>query len=191
MESTNRPVKILTKAIFLDRDGVLIHNRANYVRSWDDVKIYQTTIKSLSLLAKSDFKIIILSNQSAVGRKIISYQTMKEINDRLISIIQNSGGRIDGVFVCPHAPEDHCKCRKPEPGLVFEAEKSFSLDLEKSWLVGDALSDLQTGLNSGIKNLILVESGRGKKQLKLYKEKFDQLAFIRKKNLWDSLKLFR
>lgn len=183
MESMNR-------AIFLDRDGVLIYNRANYVRSWEDVKIYQSTCQSLSLLAKSEYKIIILSNQSAVGRGLMSLQTMKDINDRLISIIQNSGGRIDGVFVCPHAPEEHCNCRKPKPGLVFEAKSKFALDLENSWLVGDALTDLQTGVNSGIKNLVLVESGRGKKQLKAHKKELSQIKFFIKKNLLSSIYLF-
>jgi len=121
----------------------------------------------------------------------MSIQTMKDINDRLISIFQNSGGRIDGVFVCPHAPEEHCDCRKPKPSLVFEAKKEFALDLEKSWLVGDALTDLQTGMNSGIKNLVLVESGRGKKQLKSNINELSQIKFFIKKNLWESINLFK
>lgn len=183
-------MKSMNKAIFLDRDGVLIHNRTNYVRSWEDVKIYQSTCQSLSLIAKSEYKIIILSNQSAVGRGLMSLQTMNDINDRLLSIIQKFGGRIDGVFVCPHTPEEHCNCRKPKPGLVFEAKKEFALDLEKSWLVGDALTDLQTGVNSGINNLVLVESGRGKKQLKSNKNELSQIKFFIKKNLWDSMNLF-
>jgi histidinol-phosphate phosphatase family protein len=180
----------MNKAIFLDRDGVLIHNRTHYVRSWEDVKIYPSTLKSLSILANSDYKIIILSNQSAVGRGLMSLQTMNDVNDRLISIIKKSGGRVDAVFICPHAPENNCNCRKPKPGLVFEAKKEFALDLENSWLVGDALTDLQTGLNSGIKNLVLVESGRGKKQLNTHKYELSHIKFSIKKNLWDSINLF-
>jgi len=180
----------MNKAIFLDRDGVLIHNRANYVRSWEDVKIYRSTCQSLSLLAKLEYKIIILSNQSAVGRGLMSFQSMKDINDRLISVFIKCGGRIDGVFVCPHAPEEKCNCRKPRPGLIFEAKKEFSLDLENSWLVGDAITDLQAGINSGIKNLVLVESGRGKKQINAFKKELSQINFSIKKNLQDSIILF-
>lgn len=183
-------MEAMNKAIFLDRDGVLIQNRANYVRSWEDVKIYRSTCQSLSLLAKLEYKIIILSNQSAVGRGLMSFQSMKDINERLISIFTKYGGRIDGVFVCPHAPEEKCNCRKPKPGLIFEAKNEFSLDLENSWLVGDALTDLQTGVNSGIKNLILVESGRGKKQFNAYKNELNHINFTIKKNLQDSINLF-
>ena len=175
------------RAIFLDRDGVLIHNRSDYIRAWDNVKIYPFTFKSISALKKFHYKIIVLTNQSAIGRGLVDTGTIDEINQKLKDRIEANGGRIDGIYLCPHTPQDHCDCRKPKPGLVYQAQKDFNIDLENSWLVGDAYSDLQTGVNSGIKNLILLQTGRGIKQRKKYQKELDSINFHYIKNLWEAI----
>ncbi len=91
----------LHRAIFIDRDGVIIENRYDYVRSWEDVAIYPQALRALSMICDSDYKIVIITNQSAVGRGIISQSTADEINHRLIMEIQSVGGRIDGVYHVP------------------------------------------------------------------------------------------
>ena len=152
-------------AIFLDRDGVLIENRSDYVRDWSDVKIYPEAISALSLSAIKNYKIVIVTNQSAVGRGIISLETANSINSQLVNLIHQHGGQVDGVYMCPHKPDDACFCRKPKPGLLFQAAKELSLDIQSSWMIGDAWSDVQAGQSAGVRQAILLKTGRGKEQL--------------------------
>lgn len=148
-------------ALFLDRDGVIIDNRQDYVRSWSDVTIYPQALSALVKIKPSKHKIFIITNQSVVGRGLISYDTARDINERLVSEIQTSGGRIDGVFMCPHTPQDRCSCRKPKPGLILDAVSMNSIELQNSILIGDALSDVLAGQNAGIPQNVLVRTGRG------------------------------
>ena len=156
-------------AIFLDRDGVLIENRTNYVREWSQVKIFPEAIHALSRPAIKSYKIVIVTNQSAVGRGIITLDTANEINRRLVNAIQHHGGHVDGVYMCPHKPDDNCSCRKPKPGLLLQAAKELSLNLQRSWIIGDAWSDVQAGQSAGVKQSILLRSGRGAGQISQYR----------------------
>ena len=157
-------ITCMKPALFLDRDGVIIENRSNYVRAWSDVSIYPQAIDALIKVKPTGYKTIIITNQSAVGRGLISPEIAQEINLRLIEEIQSAGGRIDGLFMCPHAPHDNCACRKPQPGLILEAADSLSLDLSRSILVGDALSDIMAGQSAGVGKNVLVRTGRGNAQ---------------------------
>jgi D-glycero-D-manno-heptose 1,7-bisphosphate phosphatase len=148
-------------AIFLDRDGVIIENRANYVRGWEDVAIFGQALTALAEIHSSAYKIVMVTNQSAVGRGIISLETVREINKRLGKIIEQTGGRIDGVYVCPHAPGDHCDCRKPKPGLLLQAAEAHDLDLSRSILIGDTLGDVMAGQAAGVGQTVLVRTGLG------------------------------
>jgi len=152
-------------SIFLDRDGVLIENRSDYVRDWSQVKIIPEAIHALSLAPIKKYKIVIVTNQSVIGRGLILPKTAQEINQRLIDLIHDHGGQIDGVYMCPHKPEDGCSCRKPMPGLVLQAAKDLSLDLQRSWMIGDAWSDVQAGEAAGMRGAILLKTGRGTEQL--------------------------
>ena len=154
-------------ALFLDRDGVIIENKINYVRSIDDITFFDQALLALKRLKSSNLKIFLVTNQSAVGRGIISLSTAVEINHYVFETIQKHDGRIDEVFMCPHAPKDNCYCRKPRPGMILEAAEKHNVDLAQSILIGDALSDLGAGKASGIKNLILLLTGRGQQQLLL------------------------
>jgi D-glycero-D-manno-heptose 1,7-bisphosphate phosphatase len=157
----------MVPAIFLDRDGVLIENVDTYVRSWADVAVYPWTFAALARLKNSPYKIVIVTNQSLVGRGIISAEAAAAINDRLVAEVRASGGRIDAVFMCPHAPSVNCDCRKPQPGLILQACSRLSLDLSRSVMIGDALSDIGAGQNAGIPKNILLRTGRGDAQRKL------------------------
>lgn len=151
-------------AIFLDRDGVIIENRSSYVRRWEDVAIFGQALTALAEVNSGAYKIVMVTNQSAVGRGIISLQTVWEINNRLVRIIQQTGGRIDAVYVCPHAPGDHCDCRKPEPGLLLQAAEAHDLDLGRSIMIGDTLSDIMAGQAAGLRQTVLVRTGLGAEQ---------------------------
>lgn len=152
-------------AIFLDRDGVIIENRADYIRDWSQVVVLPGVIHALSKLQNTNYKIVLVTNQSAVGRGLISLKTAEEINHRLARVIEENGGRLDAIYMCPHAPEDQCDCRKPRSGLFLQAAHALSLDLGSSWMVGDAWSDLLAGQNANLRGVILVKTGRGMNQL--------------------------
>lgn len=153
------------RAVFLDRDGVLIENRSDYVRDWSHVTILPRVMDALSGFHKAGFKIVIVTNQSAVGRGLMSLDTAQVINERLTHTIKESGGWVDAVYMCPHTPQEQCNCRKPLPGMLLQAAREWSLDLRSSWLVGDAWSDLLAGQTAGLQGTILVKTGRGSSQL--------------------------
>jgi histidinol-phosphate phosphatase family protein len=153
------------KAIFLDRDGVICYNRENYVKSWDDFAFLPGALDALRKLAQLDYETFIVSNQSAIGRGLMTEETASEINQRMLEEIKKYGGRIDGVFTCPHRPEENCNCRKPLPGLILLAAQQSGLDLGHSHLIGDALTDIQAALAAGCQP-IMVLTGRGAVQHK-------------------------
>jgi D-glycero-D-manno-heptose 1,7-bisphosphate phosphatase len=154
-------------AIFLDRDGVIIENRADYVRDWSQVSIFPNAIKALSNPIIKKYKVVIVTNQSAVGRNLISLKTAREINDKLADIIKQDSGNVDAIYMCPHNPEDQCHCRKPQPGMLLQAARELSLNLSASWMIGDAWSDLLAGQAAGTRGTIIVKTGRGARQLLL------------------------
>ena len=154
------------RAIFLDRDGVIIENRPNYVRSWSDVEFYPQALEALRKI-QPDVKIVIVTNQSAIGRGLITLQAAQKINQRIVRTIRRNGGRVDGLYMCPHSPEQECTCRKPKPGLILQAARELNLDLPNSLMIGDALSDLLAGKNAGIQKTILLRTGRGDQQAAL------------------------
>lgn len=152
-------------AIFLDRDGVLIENRSDYVRDWSQLKIIPEAIHSLSRKPVKNYKIVIVTNQSAVGRGLLLRENADEINRRLVNLIRHHGGQVDGVYMCVHKPDEGCFCRKPRPGLLLQATRELSLDLQRSWMIGDAWSDVQAGQRAGVLHTILLRTGRGAEQL--------------------------
>ena len=168
----------MNSAVFIDRDGVIIQNRENYVRNWKDVEFLPSSLQGLKQLSQTPYKIIIVTNQSAIGRGIITIEQAKEINQRIIEEIIGAGGRVDGFYICPHTPDDHCFCRKPLPGLILQAADAFSVDLPSSAMIGDAITDIQAGSAAGIKTLILVKTGRGPEQFPLPPTIFSPHFFI-------------
>jgi D-glycero-D-manno-heptose 1,7-bisphosphate phosphatase len=154
-------------AIFLDRDGVIIENRDEYVRSWADVEVFPQALKALAALSASPYRIIVVTNQSAVGRGHITDEAAEAINSRLLEIIRAAGGRVDDVYMCPHVPETDCSCRKPLPGLLQTAANEHHLDLTNSIMIGDALTDVQAGQAAGVRLSILLRTGRGRAQERL------------------------
>ena len=151
------------RAIFLDRDGVIIENKPEYVRRWSEVEILPGVIQALA--HPRDYKVVVVTNQSAVGRGLMTLDRAKEINKQLVTEIQRRNGQIDAVYMCPHAPEAQCGCRKPNPGMLLQAARELSLDLSQSWMIGDAWSDLLAGQAAGVRKVALVKTGRGNQQL--------------------------
>jgi histidinol-phosphate phosphatase family protein len=159
------PSDVNTKrgAILLDRDGVIIAHRDDYVKSWDEVEFLPEALPALALLARTGAPIVVVTNQSAINRNRVSFEVVESINLRLMQVVAAHGGRIDAVAWCPHRPDEECGCRKPRPGLLRYAAESLNLDLGRSYLVGDAASDIGAGASVGMATA-LVLTGRGARQ---------------------------
>ncbi|MDM8528599.1 HAD family hydrolase [Anaerolineales bacterium HSG24] len=153
-------------AIFLDRDGVICENRADYVKSWAEFEFLPQAKDALVLLAELNLPIIVITNQSPIGRGILTPQDVEAIHDRMMSEITAHGGRIDRVIYCPSTPDEDLPCRKPKPGMLLDAAKEMELNLNESYMVGDAASDLLAGQRVGCRNF-LVLTGRGHAQLSI------------------------
>ena len=151
-------------AIFLDRDGVLLENRDDYVRNWEQAEVYPGALEALAKASRSAYKFVIVTNQSGVGRGLIDVEEVEAINRQLVIEVRKAGGRIDAVCMCIHTPEQECDCRKPKPGLIFHATNLLGIDLKNSVMIGDALTDLQAGEAAGVGQVALVRTGRGNEQ---------------------------
>ena len=153
----------MRRSIFLDRDGVIIENREAYVRSWADVEFIPGALPALAQAALTDYAIVVVTNQAGIGKGLIDAADSEAINQRLRGEVERAGGRLDGIYVCPHTEADDCDCRKPKPGLLLRAARELGLDLARSWLIGDAQTDLQAAQAAGVQSL-LVLTGRGAEQ---------------------------
>ena len=153
----------LRPAVFIDRDGVIIENRSDYVKSVAEARFIPGALEALARLAARDYAIVIVTNQSPIGRGLVSPAVSDAINAYVRQQIVAAGGRLDGLYVCPHRPEAGCACRKPAPGMLLAAAADLGLDLAASVMIGDALSDVQAGLRAGAR-AILVLTGRGADQ---------------------------
>jgi D-glycero-D-manno-heptose 1,7-bisphosphate phosphatase len=147
-------------AIFLDRDGVIVENRADYIKSLDEVHILPGALAALASATGQDCRIIVVTNQSVIGRGLLSEAGLRAINASLDATIRAAGGRIDAWYFCPHHPRDGCACRKPKPGMLLDAATDWNLDLPASVLIGDAVTDLQAARAAGAR-AIMVRTGLG------------------------------
>ena len=153
----------MTGAVFLDRDGVLIENREDYVKDWSEVEFLPGCFSGMRTLAATGLPIVLVTNQSAIGRRIITAEFVEGLHARMQAEIEAQGGRIDAIYFCPHHPKAGCACRKPLPGMLHQAALDLSLDLSSSYFVGDAVTDLEAAHAVGAEG-ILVLTGRGTEQ---------------------------
>jgi D-glycero-D-manno-heptose 1,7-bisphosphate phosphatase len=152
------------RAVFIDRDGVICRNRKDYVKSWDEFEFLPGAIKALRWLARTDLRVIVVTNQSAINRQLVPAATVEAIHAQMVHQVTVGGGRIDRVLYCPHRPDEHCTCRKPQPGMLLKAAEEMGIDLDRSFLIGDAESDIQAGRAAGCARRYLVLTGRGRRQ---------------------------
>jgi D-glycero-D-manno-heptose 1,7-bisphosphate phosphatase len=148
-------------AVFLDRDGVINRDRPDYVKSWEEFEFLPGVLEAFRVLASGPHLVVVISNQSCIGRGLVSRGTVDEIHARMTEAVRRSGGRIDAVYYCPHRPDEDCPCRKPRPGLILAAARELDIDLAASWLVGDDMRDLETAKAAGVRP-VLVRTGHGR-----------------------------
>ena len=142
-------------AVFLDRDGVINENLPEYVRSWEAFRWLPGAREAMARLAEAGLPIVVVTNQSGVGRGVIAREVVDEMHRRLGEEVA-----LTAVMVCPHVPDEACECRKPKPGMLRRAAEELGIDLAASWMVGDHPSDAAAARAAGVRP-ILVRSGRG------------------------------
>lgn len=144
----------MNRALFLDRDGTIIEDR-EYMRDPALVRLLPGAADALSKLAREGWKLIVISNQSGVGRDLIAPDEMRAVQTRFEKLMQAASAPIDASYFCLHAPEDGCPCRKPSPLLVEQAAREHAIDLAESFMIGDREADIQCGRNAGCSTIWL------------------------------------
>jgi D-glycero-D-manno-heptose 1,7-bisphosphate phosphatase len=138
-------------AVFLDRDGVLNKKppRAQYVRNCSEFEWIPGALEALKLLKGAGYRVLVVSNQAGIGRGAMTETDLLQIHDRMKAEAQEAGGRIDEIFYCPHDWNNGCECRKPSPGLLFQAQRELNLDLTRTLFVGDDERDAEAAERAG------------------------------------------
>lgn len=154
----------MRSAVFLHRDGVIIENPGDHVKSCDEFQFLPGAAASLSRLARTPFAIVVICNQAAIKRGQSSRTMVDRINRQMIAAIEAAGGRVDGIYVCAHRPDEPCTCRKPQPGLLYQAAYELGIDPSSSYFVGDTLSGVRAALAAGC-TAILVLTDRACQEL--------------------------
>jgi D-glycero-D-manno-heptose 1,7-bisphosphate phosphatase len=145
------------KVIFLDRDGVINKKapKADYIKSWNEFEFLPGVLQGIQLLKENDYHIFIISNQAGIAREIMTEENLAKIHKNMISEIEKNGGKIDGIYYCPHGWNENCDCRKPKPGMFFKASREHHIDLSKSFFIGDDERDKTAGEAAGIKTILV------------------------------------
>ena len=153
-------------AVFLDRDGTIIEE-TQYISSPQQVRLLPGAAAAIRALRKAGFACVVISNQSSVGRGMIQAADVLAVQEEVERQLAAAGAALDGFYWCPLAPVrsdrevvEHPD-RKPGPGLLLRAAEELGLDLARSWMVGDLISDLLAGRNAGVRGVILVRTGHG------------------------------
>lgn len=137
----------MNKAMFLDRDGTVIEH-VHYLTNPDEVRLVPQCAEVLQRVRNAGFLLVVISNQSIIGRGTGTVEQVNACNARMEKLLLAEGVDVDLVLFCPHAPEDKCACRKPEPGLLNEAARQLRIDLEESVMIGDNITDIEAGKNA-------------------------------------------
>jgi histidinol-phosphate phosphatase family protein len=140
---------VSSRAVFLDRDGVLTRERSDYVKSPEELEIFPGIYEPLREIRRRGFRIVVVTNQSVVGRGLATHETIAQIHRKLTADLERHGCYVDAIYYCPHLPEDHCGCRKPQPGMILEAVQDLGIDAGSSWMIGDKELDVEAARNAG------------------------------------------
>ena len=146
------------KTIFLDRDGV-INKEVTYLHKIEDFIFLEGVFEACLHFQKAGYEIILVTNQSGIGRRLYSKADYERITDWMLKQFNKNGINILDIFYCPHAPNANCNCRKPKPGMFLAARNKYNIDLEHSWMIGDKEDDIIAANDAGINKTILVRSG--------------------------------
>jgi D-glycero-D-manno-heptose 1,7-bisphosphate phosphatase len=155
----------LRRAAFIDRDGV-INRELHHVHRVEDFHVLPGVVEGLRMLAASGYALVVVTNQGGIAKGLYTPEQYESLTAHMRQWFQGQGVEFDGVYHCPHHPGGTvaqwavaCTCRKPEPGMMLRAADDLGLDLERSVMVGDRVSDVEAARRAGVGRLVLVESG--------------------------------
>ena len=156
----------MKKLVILDRDGVINHDSDAYIKSPDEWLPVPGSLEAIARLTRMDYSVMVVTNQSGIARKLFDIDTLNRIHQKMVRMVRDKGGSIDGVFFCPHAADDSCDCRKPKPGLFQDLAQRSDRTLHGVPAIGDSLRDLQAAAQMGAFP-VLVKTGKGRKTMKM------------------------
>jgi D-glycero-D-manno-heptose 1,7-bisphosphate phosphatase len=154
-----------TKLIILDRDGVINHDSDNYIKSPEEFIPIAGSVEAIARLTQAGYTVVVATNQSGIARGYFDIATLDAMHDKLRRMLADHQSRIDGIYYCPHGPDDNCDCRKPQPGLLRQILDDYQVpagEVGKVIAIGDSLRDLQAAQQLGIRSM-LVRTGKGTK----------------------------
>ncbi len=148
------------KVVILDRDGVINNDSEGYIKTADEWIPVDGSVEAIAELHSAGYRVMVATNQSGLGRNLFDEFALAQIHYKLCSMVEEAGGIVDGIFYCPHTPEDLCECRKPDTGLLRQIEEEFECSLVGSYFIGDSYKDIQAADAFGCKP-VLVRTGNG------------------------------
>ncbi len=153
------------KLVILDRDGVINHDSDAYIKSPEEWRPIAGSLEAIARLTREGYRVVVATNQSGVARGLFDMDTLGKIHAKMVEAVRAKGGEIDGIFFCPHGPDDKCHCRKPEPGLYEEIADRLKVSLEGVYAVGDSERDVVSARAVGARP-VLVRTGKGERALR-------------------------
>ena len=153
--------------IFLDRDGVINENQADYVKSWSEFRFLPGSLEAIAKLTQAGHRIVVCTNQAGIARGSLTIEAVEEIHRNMLAAIAEAGGVIEKVYYCPHGKDENCLCRKPRPGLLLRARDELGLDMSNAVFIGDSITDVRAAIAVGIR-AVLVLTGLGLEQFRKY-----------------------
>lgn len=153
------------RLVILDRDGVINFESDAYIKSPEEWQPIPGSLEAIARLHHSGFTVVVATNQAGVGHGLFDLAALDAIHNKMLAAVEAAGGKLAGISYCPHAPGDHCDCRKPKPGLLRQIEKKYGVTLKGVPAIGDSLRDLGAALSVGAR-AILVRTGNGEQTLK-------------------------
>ena len=162
----------MSRMIILDRDGVINQDSDNYIKNADEWVPIPGSLEAIKRLKKAGYLVTVATNQSGIARGLFGEDDLKAIHDKMHDMLAARGVGIDGVFYCPHGPQDNCICRKPKPGLLFQIARKFDINLSATPYVGDNIGDIKAAKIANARP-VLVRTGKGEDVMQNYPETID------------------
>ena len=143
-------------AVFLDRDGVINEDRDEYVRSADELNVFDCVPDAISRINRAGLRVFVVSNQQGIAKGLYTWRDLREMEEKIDRAVRAAGGEISGYYYCPHLAESKCSCRKPEPGLLLQAAAEHDIRLEGSFMIGDHERDLGAARAAGCRAILVL-----------------------------------